>query len=227
METGIDDLKRAFRLYEESARHPDNSIHQAWHDLKESLHVIRVAGTLLKAKAADEDARSVSDFLISASIDLQQLLTDLPDLARLEAKREVRRISTFDVAAMFREVVGSVGAAVQVKGVALHTASTELSVQGDFAKVQRIAENLIRYCLKHAHAARIDAAWQSEPAGRWSFTIRSAPKSAEAGTPVLPERISLAVARSFCAVLDGSLKVEVAPTGVAIRVELPAIYPAA
>jgi len=225
--SGIDDLKAAFRLQEESARHPDNSIHQAWHDLKENLHVIRVAGTLLKAKAVDADARNVTEFLISASIDLQQLLTDLPDLARLEARREVCRIGPFDAAELFREVIGNVGAAVQCKGASLVTASQTLLVHGDRAKVQRIAENLIRYCLKHAHAARIDLTWEARPPTHWTFTVRSLAKGADQALSVLPERISLSVARGFCAVLNGLLHTAVEPTGVVFRVELPIDYPSA
>src|SRR5690554_1431415 len=73
----MEELVPACRLREETVRHPTNSIHQGWHDLKESLHVIRVAGTLLKSKATDDEGRNIADFVMAASVDLNQLLNDL------------------------------------------------------------------------------------------------------------------------------------------------------
>lgn len=217
----IEDLMRACRLREETVRHPSNCIHKAWHDLKESLHVIRVAGTLLKAKATDDDGRNIADFVTSASMDLNQLLNDLPDYARLEAQRENRNLSSFDVAAAFRDVAGNVRPALQVKGVAFKMEKNpSLSVRSDFTKVQRIAENLIRYCLKQGRPSQISVEWKMEPP-RWSFTIHA---TAVQDVTALSEPIGVAVARGFCQVLDGSLTIEAATNALVCRVELPLDY---
>jgi signal transduction histidine kinase len=193
--------------------------------MKESMHVIRVAGTLLQSKASDNDTRGIADFVVSASTDLHQMLLDLPDYARLEAGKETRTIGPVHVAALMRDVAEAVRPALQVKGGALRTDRvTALSVQGDFGKIRRIAENLVRYCLKHARPLEIELATQALPPDRWAFTVRSTGAPVE-NAPILPERISLSVARGFCSVLDGTFKTELASGCITFRVELPASYP--
>lgn len=219
----IADFLRACRLREESVRHPSNSIHQAWHDLKESLHVAQIASALLKTKATDDDGRNIAEFLLTATSDMQQHLADLPDYARLEAGRETRTISTFDAGALFREVADGVRRLAEAKGFTLTANSVPLSVRGDFTKVQRIAGNLLRYCVKHARPGEIVLAWKSAPPGKWTFRITAPAKAAT--EDALPNRIGLDVARGFCKVLDGTLNIDCSGGVVALQVELPIDYP--
>lgn len=223
----LEDFKQACRLREESARQPGNSIHQAWHDLKECLHVIQIAGLLLKSKAADDDTRNVAEYLMSASGDMQQLLADLPDFARLEAGRETRSLSQFDVTHLCREVVDNLSAVAQAKGCILTLKPTPLTVQGDVTKLQRVVGNLIRYCIKYVKPGEIILAWRAQPANRWLLTLSAMPpKGGENEMSIPPERIGLTVARGFCKVLGGELTVELAPGGGVFRIELPMDYPA-
>jgi two-component system CheB/CheR fusion protein len=216
-------LMRACRLREESVRHPSNSIHQAWHDLKECLHVIQLSAMLLKSKAADADARNVTDYLSSASTDLQQVLNDLPDFARLEAGQEKRTIGRIDVAALLRDVGVNVQAAQQKFGTFVLRPGEPLLVAGDAGKVQRVAENVVRYAIKCLRPRLIELCWHAQPPSHWSFTVHA---SQDAGDdkPVIPERIGLSVARGFCRILDGTLDIDTTNDSVTFRVTLPTDY---
>src|SRR5215469_16430492 len=116
----------------------------AAHDLRGTVGMISSASSVLAEAADDVRRRAVSQMLQRSVESLRLLLTDLLDLSRLEAGEERRNLSHFDAAMLLRQYCDSVRPLAIERNLFLRAEGPQtLSVEGDPAKIQRIAQNLI------------------------------------------------------------------------------------
>ncbi|MGH8274937.1 MAG: sensor histidine kinase [Gammaproteobacteria bacterium] len=166
-----------------------HSLHEAAHDLRGSLSGISLVTDLLKARQLDEKTRSLVGMLSGSVAALRQMFDELLDLARLEAGHEERNIASFDAAELFHELRQSLNPLAEQRHLSLTGHGPEaLTVEGDAAKVRRIAQNLILNALKYTSAGSVEISWQAESRGHWSFRVHDTGDG-------LPEPVTAALAK--------------------------------
>jgi len=123
---------------------------EAAHDLRGTVGVITNASAILTREAEADPSRGfISDILQRSVTSLRGLLTDLMDLARLEAGQEQRRLQRFDAAAALREFCDGMRPLASARNLFLKAEGpAPLVVEGDRVKILRIAQNLVLNALK-------------------------------------------------------------------------------
>src|SRR5699024_5750844 len=148
-------------------------LHQASHDLRSNLQVIRLSCHSLRRRPLDKTTGAIVERLWHAIDGLSQLFNDMLDLARLEAGREECQIDQFDAAAVLRELCETMQSIAESRGLALHVNGVDsLPVSSDAVKLRRIAQNLILNALGYTSAGSVEIGWQAEPPTCWSFYVR-------------------------------------------------------
>jgi signal transduction histidine kinase len=157
----VRELTGALQKLQQLERQRAEMWREAAHDLRGSVGVISNASTALAAGVADDPRRASVSLILQRSVEsLGALLTDMIDLARLEAGEERRRVAPFDAAVMLREYCESVRPLATQRRLFLETEGPyALAVEGDAAKVQRIAQNLILNALGATRRGGVRVLW--------------------------------------------------------------------
>jgi len=121
---------------------------------------------------------------------LRALLTDMMDLARLEAGQEQLRIARFDAAALLRAYCDTVRPLAQERELCLSAEGpSRLWVEGDAAKVQRIAQNLLLNALHATQRGGVRLSWdERSTAGvdQWLLCVQDTGPGFRAESPAAP-----------------------------------------
>jgi signal transduction histidine kinase len=158
----VRDLQQALTQLQTLERERAERLREAAHDLRSSVGVVRMAAEVLDRSSVSEAARAqMSQALQRGTVSLRDLLSDLMDLARLEAGHERRNLVDFDAAQTLREFCEPLRALAAQRGLFLRTDGPEqLLVQGDPPKVQRIAQNLVLNALKATREGGVRVTWE-------------------------------------------------------------------
>jgi signal transduction histidine kinase len=164
---------------------------EAAHDLRGSVGVISNASTLLAHEAAGDSRRTHTSQILQRSVAaLHDLLTDLIDLARLEAGEEQRQVAAFDAAVLLKEYCESVRPlAVQRNLFLAAEGPSSLPVEGDAGKVQRIAQNLILNALDITERGGVRVQWAERgvaSAGQWLLCVSDTGPGFQPESPSAP-----------------------------------------
>jgi len=190
-EARMRDLEAASHQWDELERRRGDYLREIFHDLNGGLSIIRLAAVLLKGQGLENELTEAVEEIVSTTEDMNQLLNDLLDLARLEAGREQLEITSFDASELLSGLCNAMRAMAQEKGLDLISeGETPLPVRGDRSKVQRIAQNLIINALTYTEAGRVEVGWNSELPERWLFYVQDT-------GPGLPSTSAGALARGF------------------------------
>jgi signal transduction histidine kinase len=157
----VRELTAALQKLQQLERQRAEMWREAAHDLRGSVGVISNASTVLAAGFADDPRRASASQILQRSVEsLRALLTDMIDLARLEAGEEQRRVAPFDAAVTLREYCESVRPLAAQRRLFLETEGPySFPVEGDAAKVQRIAQNLILNALGATRRGGVRVVW--------------------------------------------------------------------
>jgi signal transduction histidine kinase len=212
---------------------------QALHDVRGRVGAISNASTLVKRPDASLETQQRSlEALEQGLVGLREMLNELTGLARLEAKAEPLRVSTFDISELLNGLGTSLQPTAVARGLLLETDGPErLEVQGDPVKVQRIAQNLLQNALKYTDSGGVSVHWCADPDApdaRWILSVEDTGGGLEpgAGQRSAPgvlrtesEGLGLAIVRRLCELLQARLAIETASTGgTAVRVIFPSRY---
>jgi signal transduction histidine kinase len=197
---------------------------EAAHDLRATVGVVSTAADVLDKDGIPEPTRiQMSQVLQRGTRSLRDLLTDLMDLSRLEAGQERRNLVVFDVAKMLRDFCEPLRALAAQRNLFLRTDGVEqLQVEGDPAKIQRVAQNLVMNALKATERGGIRATWEERTLGdrqQWILCVQDTGPGLTQSTSAPLERAlkqateeSQEVEAQAQAAGDPSQKLEPAPT---------------
>lgn len=172
-ETQLCELETVCAEHDENDKQRGRNLHEASHDLRGGLQVVQTMCELLKRRALDPETQDIVKRLCAATGNVNHLVHDLLDLARLEAGREERRIGAFDAAALLHQLCDTLRPAAEAEGLTLLTqGEASLPVRGDALKIRRIAQNLILNALKYTPAGAVEVGWAPESEQRWLFYVR-------------------------------------------------------
>lgn len=156
------DLRNALQQLQDLDRQRAETWREAAHDLRGTVHVISSASTLLAKEAEVDPRRATASQILQQSVSsLRGLLTDLMDLARLEAGQEQRHVTRFDAAEILKEFCDTFQPlAAQRKLFLKCVGPSSLPVEGDSVKILRIAQNLVLNALKATDCGGVRLLWE-------------------------------------------------------------------
>jgi signal transduction histidine kinase len=156
------DLENALQQLQNLERQRAETWREAAHDLRGTVHIISSASTLLAKEAEADVNRTTASRILERSVaSLRVLLTDLTDLARLEAGQEHRHVTQFDAAEVLREFCDTFRPLATQHNLFLKTEGPpSLPVEGDSVKILRIAQNLVLNALKVTEHGGVRLLWE-------------------------------------------------------------------
>lgn len=189
-------LQRALDEVNELGRKRGAMLRIASHDLRSSFSVIQGAASLLDLPDNTEQERTEMLQILNRNFPrLASMLTELMDLARLEAGRERIQIRPFDAAELLRGLIDSAQPLAQARALFLKgDGPAYLPVMGDDTKVYRIAQNLLTNALKNTHEGQVSVSWSRENQFRWTLSVQdTGPGLSSAAAMWLSEQLRPAV----------------------------------
>ncbi|MEO5862515.1 MAG: sensor histidine kinase [Burkholderiales bacterium] len=171
------DLEQALAQVNELERQRALLWREAAHDLRGNLSVVKNAALGLNKDGVPDGVRAKFLVSIQKGVEsLHALLTDLTDLARLEAGHEHRSLKRFDVATVLQDLCGNYQETAARRGLFLTVEGPpSLNVDGDAIKVARIAQNLLVNALMYTDRGGIIVTWKLENEGapeRWMLCVQ-------------------------------------------------------
>ena len=148
---------------------------EAAHDLRGRAHVIANASEVLQQNGVKEQRLARAREALQIGVEqLNQLLTDLLDHARLEAGREERNFAEFDVASLLREFCDSARPLAAERNLFLKAEGpAPLAVENDPVKVQRILQNLVLNALQATRVGGVRVTWDMDADGvQWALCVQ-------------------------------------------------------
>lgn len=152
-------------------------LRQAAHDLRGNVSVLANATALLsKTEVGGAERDHFAEMLQRQIREMGTVLSDLADLARLEAGHDPPRIEGFDVGESIQTYCALLRPAAAERHLFLNCSGpTPLRVQGDQLKVQRILQNLVLNAIRATQRGGIVVHWSTvSEAGpeRWKLCIQ-------------------------------------------------------
>ncbi|GAB3888697.1 sensor histidine kinase [Spirosoma agri] len=169
-----DTLQMALNQLNELSHQRSDLLRTSSHDLRSSVGIAQGAASMLDMETNSPEERGQLMEMLSRNLaNLETMLQNLMNLARLEAGQEVPEISTFDVAKLLRELVQSTQPLAAHRGLPLLSNGPEaLIVESDPNKVRRIVQNLLINALTYTPAGIVSVSWVGEGEHRWSIAIQ-------------------------------------------------------
>jgi len=179
LETGLEKGRRVIR--DQAAK-----LREAAHDLRGGLGIVTSAVELLGHPELPVESRQQFAGMVRRAVQTQSdLLTDLMDLARLQAGQEIRRVEPFDAAVELSQLGDDAQALASASGLTLKFEGPgTLPVEGDRVKLRRIAQNLVLNALKYTREGGVTIRWkdsrENDPK-RWVLEVEDTGPGFHAG----------------------------------------------
>ena len=173
----VQELEQAVDELRDMSRQRADWLHQAAHDLRGNMSVVLTATAgLTRTEVAEVPHYNFLRILDRNVLQLQQLLDDVLDLARLQSGKDRRRVGALDAARLLGELGADLQPLARQRGHALAcTGPAPFLVEGDALKIRRIAQNLVLNAIRHTQHADIDVSWSDstpDDPQRWVLTVR-------------------------------------------------------
>lgn len=167
-------LQQALDAVTEMTRQRGQYLRRASHDLRGGLGVIQGAASLLDTTDTNEEQRASRVGMLRRNLkSVGTMLSQLTDLARLEAGQEVANLQPVDVGALLHTIVESTQALATERGLLLQTDGPEsLPVITDAVLVQRIVQNLLLNALQYTSSGLLSVSWSREDNFRWTVSVQ-------------------------------------------------------
>jgi signal transduction histidine kinase len=203
------ELESALQQLQSLDRQRAETWREAAHDLRGTVGVITNASAILTREAqADPSRATISEILQRSVTSLRGLLSDLMDLARLEAGQEYRRLRHFDAADMLREFCDSIRPLASEHNLFLKAEGpSSLPVTGDSVKILRIAQNLVLNALKVTEHGGVCVQWEERAAAgaqQWVLCVQDTGPGFQPQSPSAPLESALRHATEEAHELDAS-----------------------
>jgi signal transduction histidine kinase len=185
------ELESALQQLQNLDRQRAETWREAAHDLRGTVGVITNASAILTREAETDPTRAPISQILQRSVNsLRGLLSDLMDLARLEAGQEYRRLRPFDAARMLHEFCDSIRPLAAERNLFLKAEGPgALPVIGDSAKILRIAQNLVLNALKVTEHGGVCVQWEersSSGPAQWVLCVQDTGPGFQPQSPAAP-----------------------------------------
>ncbi|MGE8688089.1 MAG: response regulator [Achromobacter sp.] len=190
------------------------------HEIRTPLYgVLGTLEVLAMTPLSDEQRRHV-DRIQTSSVILQQLISDILDITKIESGQLALEIDTFDPRELFQGTVASYASMAEQKGLIIYscvdTAVPEC-VKGDGGRIRQILSNLLSNAIKFTESGHVIARLRAEdrPGGK----VRLALQVVDSGVGIGPaEQVRLF--EPFYQIDSGSHTVRGAGIGLSICAKL-------
>jgi signal transduction histidine kinase len=163
-------------------------IHQAVHDIHGNVFGVTAAANLLGSNPVDDTQRAELAALLDRGVkSVTAMLDQLMELARLEAGKEEREIVEFDAAALITDLGNVNEPLARIRNLSLEAAGpSSVLVEGDPARVRRLAQNLLLNALKYTSTGGVTLSWGRERENWWLVVKDTGPGMlAGPGAPIV------------------------------------------
>lgn len=172
----VRDLESSLRALQTLEDERSKLLRETAHDLRGSVGVLASTTALLAHPQVEGPARDRFHHLLQQRIrSMGALLTDLVELARLEAGQSPLKIERFDAADRLRELCETLRPAAAERGLFLKCKGPKsLPVEGDQVKLQRIVQNLLLNALQATKQGGIVVNWSAgkeNAARQWVLAV--------------------------------------------------------
>lgn len=173
----MSDLEGALANINEIERRRAALIHEAVHDLDGNVFGVALAARVLgEGGIADSERADFAQLVQDGVQSVTVMLHDLKELARLEAGRETREISTFDAVALITEIGNANRPVADSRGLFLEVrGASVLTVEGDPAKLRRLVQNLLLNALKYTEHGGVTLSLGEEEESWWVIVKDTGP----------------------------------------------------
>ena len=174
----LNELELALEAVRELERQRGDLWREVAHDLRGNVGVVSsvTAGLTIMA-GPDARADRFLRMLQRNVSALHHLLDDVTELARLQAGREERSLSHFDVGALLQALCEGLLPFAQQRGLFLHwQGPASFNVEGDAVKLRRVAQNLILNAIKYTEQGGVTVNWgdsdiEVDDRKRWLLSV--------------------------------------------------------
>jgi signal transduction histidine kinase len=179
LETGLENSRRILR--EQAAK-----MRETAHDLRGGLGIVTSAVELLGKADLPPASREEFARMVQRAVSAQAtLLTELMDLARLQAGQETRQVAPFDAGAELAQICANAQPAAIQRGLYLKADGPDsLPVEGDRVRFGRIVQNLLLNALNYTRQGGVTVTWgasvENDPK-RWVLRIEDTGPGFHAG----------------------------------------------
>lgn len=150
---------------EEASRAKSVFLANMSHELRTPLNGILGVADALANVAADSRQREMVDLIVTSAHALEALLTDILDLARIEAGRMDIEEESFDLLAMVRSVAALFAASAERKGLSFRLElpdSAPTAVVGDSQRLRQVLNNLLSNAVKFTETGGVTLAVETD-----------------------------------------------------------------
>jgi signal transduction histidine kinase len=136
---------------------------------------------------SQEQREQMLSMLLRNLTNCRSLVTQLMDLARLEAGQEVLNIQSVDIGQLLTNLVADYQPLAAERGLLLNAdGPVGLSIESDPVQLQRIIQNLVLNAIKHTPAGFVSISWSREKDSRWIVSVQDSgpglPTAAKGGS---------------------------------------------
>ncbi|MFD1140575.1 sensor histidine kinase [Larkinella insperata] len=176
-------LQHALEHMNALSRHRGDLLRTSSHDLRGGLSIIRGAAQLINLETISDEERLQYQEMLNRNLgNVQSMLGQLMDLARLEAGLDPLQNEAFDAAALLQELVTGAQPLAIERGLILRAdGPPSLQVETDRVKIYRIAQNLVVNALQYTHSGIVSVTWSAENDWRWGFSVQDSGPGLPAG----------------------------------------------
>ena len=181
-------LEKALAELQAVSQQRSEILRHSSHDLRGSFGAIQGAASLLElVMDSQEERKQMLDMLLRNLTTCRSLVTQLMDLARLEAGQEALHIQPLDAGQLLTNLVASYQPLAAERGLLLKAdGPTSLPVECDPVQLQRIIQNLVLNALKHTPTGWVSVCWSRENEFQWMVSVQDSgpglPTSTRAGS---------------------------------------------
>jgi signal transduction histidine kinase len=181
-------LEKALAELQALSQQRSELLRHSSHDLRGSFGAILGAASLLELVTdSQEERKQMLDMLLRNLTTCRSLVTQLMDLARLEAGQEALHIQPLDAGQLLTNLVASYQPLATERGLLLKAEGpASLPVACDPLQLQRIIQNLVLNALKHTPTGWVSVCWSRETETRWMVSVQDSgpglPTATQAGS---------------------------------------------
>ena len=189
-------------------------LHATTHDLRSNLSILTGTTELISdERVTGSDRDKMRKGLMNGIGSFHQMLDELMDMECYESGHDPRRIAPFDAGQLLEELCTNSQAYAAERGLYLKSEGpTHHTIQGDFVKTRRIAQNILFNALKYTQEGGVTVTWRQDEDRLLLRVHDTGPGLGERGSSTTDqphgEGLGLSIVARLCESLDARMQVE-------------------